>query len=71
MRSILISWIAAWPTITVLLSALEGILSHWPLALRTLVLTGLMVPTITLMIVPAINILIEHSIRYFRKPVIR
>ncbi|MEM8651915.1 MAG: hypothetical protein AAGF54_15375 [Pseudomonadota bacterium] len=71
MRRMIITWIAAWPTITGLLLALQDILGHWPLVMRTLVLTGLMVPTMTLVIVPILNILLEHVERYFRNPVVR
>lgn len=63
LRAVLVSWAAVWPTITVLLLALEGIVGHWPLALRTLLLTGLMVPSMLLILVPALNRLIlkgEH-----------
>lgn len=63
MRGVLIIWAAAWPTITALLFALEGMLGHWPLVLRTLVLTGLMVPAMTLLIVPALNRLLD---RFFK-----
>ena len=68
MRGILITWIAAWPTITGLLLALEGILGHWPLALRTFVLTGLMVPLMTLVVVPVISVLFDHGMKHFHKP---
>ena len=60
MRGILLTWAAAWPTITALLYALEGVLGHWPLAVRTLLLTGLMVPLMSLLIVPALNRLLDH-----------
>ncbi|WP_375230054.1 hypothetical protein [Roseobacter sp. S98] len=61
MRGVLITWDAAWPTITVLLFALEDMLGHWPLALRTLVLTGLMVPAMSLLIVPALYRLLDRT----------
>lgn len=60
MRGVLITWAAALPTITVLLFALEGLLGHWPLALRTLLLTGLMVPAMTLVIVPMLTRMLDH-----------
>lgn len=60
MRALLISWAAAWPTITVLLLLMDGTIGQWPLVLRTFVLTGLMVPLMTLLVVPALNRLIEH-----------
>ena len=60
MRSLLISWAAAWPTITVLLLLMDGTIGHWPLAMRTLLLTGLMVPLMTLILVPVLSHLVEH-----------
>lgn len=60
MRGVLISWAAAWPTITVLLLLMDGAIGQWPLAVRTLVLTGLMVPLMTLLVVPALNRFIRH-----------
>lgn len=60
MRALLISWAAAWPTITALLLLLDGVIGHWPLALRTLVLTGVMVPLTARVLVPALNLAIER-----------
>lgn len=57
-RAVLIAWAAAWPAITVILLVLEEPTRHWPLALRTLVLTGLMVPAMLLVLVPTLNRLI-------------
>ena len=67
MRGVLITWAAAWPTITALLFGLEGTLGHWPLPFRTLVLTGFMVPAMTLWIVPALNWLLDHLSKQQRK----
>lgn len=67
MRGVLVTWAAAWPTITTLLFALERMLGHWPLVLRTLLLTGLMVPALTLLIVPALNWLLNHFLENHRK----
>ncbi|MEM6387549.1 MAG: hypothetical protein AAF718_15075 [Pseudomonadota bacterium] len=60
MRDLLITWAAAWPTITVLLLLMDGAVGQWPLAARTLVLTGLMVPLMTMMVVPALNRFVGH-----------
>ncbi|WP_299602738.1 hypothetical protein [uncultured Tateyamaria sp.] len=60
MRSVLITWAAAWPTISALLFAFEGMLEHWPLAFRTLVLTGLMVPAMSLFVVPYLTRLLDR-----------
>ncbi|MEO0372359.1 MAG: hypothetical protein AAF231_12945 [Pseudomonadota bacterium] len=55
MRRILISWAAAWPTITALLLLTQGVIGHWPLALRTFVLSGIMVTLMTLLLIPAMS----------------
>lgn len=58
MRGVLISWAAAWPTITGVLLLLQGVIDHWPLALRTLLISGLMVVLMSLFVVPAVRWLI-------------
>ncbi|MBW4706389.1 hypothetical protein KX928_01155 [Roseobacter sp. YSTF-M11] len=60
MRDLLITWAAAWPTITVLLLLMDGVIGQWPLAVRTLALTGLMVPLMTMLVVPALNRFVGH-----------
>ncbi len=60
MRHILVSWAAAWPTITVLLLLTNGTIDHMPLAIRTLILSGLMVPLMALVLVPALTAVIKH-----------
>ncbi len=67
MRGVLITWATAWPTITALLFALEGTLEHWPLALRTLLLTGVLVPAMTVVIVPALTRMLGHFSKNYRK----
>ncbi len=54
-RRLLISWLAAWPTITILLVVLTPVMSTWPLALRTLVLSGLMVLIMQFLAVPLLQ----------------
>ena len=60
MRGMLISWAAAWPTITVLLLITEKSIAHWPLAMRTFLLTGLMVPLMSFLLVPAVSKVFKH-----------
>ena len=60
MRDLLITWAAAWPTITVLLLLMDGAIGQWPLAVRTFVLTGLMGPLMTMLGVPALNRFVGH-----------
>ena len=61
-RTVLTAWAAAWPAITVLLLILDGPTADWPLALRTLLLTGLMVPTMVLVLVPMMNRAVDRTI---------
>ena len=63
LRGVLVPWAAAWPTITILLVVLEGPVGHWPLPLRTLLLTGLMVPTMGLALVPALDHVLDVILR--------
>lgn len=39
-----VSWVVAFPTITVLLILLDPVMGSWPLTTRTFVLTLIMVP---------------------------
>lgn len=55
LRAVLVSWGVAWPAITVLLHFLEEPTRNWPLAMRTLLLTGLMVPAMVLVLIPALD----------------
>ncbi|MEL6745095.1 MAG: hypothetical protein AAFO68_06465 [Pseudomonadota bacterium] len=52
MRTFLIAWMVAWPTITVLIGVLEDVIGDWPLPLRTLLLTGLMVLSMQTLFLP-------------------
>ena len=61
-RTVLIAWAVAWPAITVLLLMLDGSTADWPLALRTLQLTGLMVPTMVFVLVPILNRAVDRAI---------
>ena len=61
-RSVLIAWAAASLVITVLLLILDGAMADWPLALRTLLLTGLMVPTMVFVLVPILNRAVDRAI---------
>lgn len=55
----LLTWIGVYPMITVLLAVLGPTTATWPLPLRTLVLTALMVPTLTWLVIPTLT-------RFFR-----
>ena len=47
-------WAVVWPVVTVLLSALQALLPDLPMPARTLLLTALLVPAISLVIGPQI-----------------
>ena len=44
MRALFLNWIAVYPTITILLATMGPMLSDWPLPLKTLAISALMVP---------------------------
>jgi antibiotic biosynthesis monooxygenase (ABM) superfamily enzyme len=51
---LLTTWVAAYPVLTLLLMLLGPFIGGWPLALRTLVLSGLMVALLTYVVMPAL-----------------
>jgi antibiotic biosynthesis monooxygenase (ABM) superfamily enzyme len=51
----LITWVAAYPTITAILGLLGPEIGTWPLALRTLVVSVLMVATLTWIAIPGLT----------------
>ena len=53
-RQALLTWVAAYPVITVILAVLGPEIARWPLALRTLVISVLMVGALTWVIMPAL-----------------
>ncbi len=52
LRNILIVWVAIYPTITVIQYFFGDFLSQLPLALRTLILTGVLVPLMVFVLIP-------------------
>ena len=46
------TWMAAWLVITMLIAVLGPWMEGWPLAARTLALSGVMVPISTLVVMP-------------------
>jgi uncharacterized protein len=48
----LLTWPAAWGLITLILGVLGPVMNTWPLALRTLVLSVLMVVGLTWVVIP-------------------
>lgn len=52
-QTVVTTWLAVYPLITLLLAALEPLLATWPLPLRTLVVSLVMVPVMVLWVAPA------------------
>jgi uncharacterized protein len=48
----LLTWVGAWSLITLILWALGPVMATWPLVLRTLVLSVLMVVGMTWLVIP-------------------
>jgi antibiotic biosynthesis monooxygenase (ABM) superfamily enzyme len=51
----LLTWIGVYPVITLLLAVLGPATATWPLPLRTLLLTAVMVPTLTWLVIPTLT----------------
>jgi antibiotic biosynthesis monooxygenase (ABM) superfamily enzyme len=59
----LLTWVAAYPIITVILGLLGPELASWPLGLRTLVVSVLMVATLTWLVMPGLTRLLRPWLR--------
>jgi antibiotic biosynthesis monooxygenase (ABM) superfamily enzyme len=59
----LLTWVAAYPIITVILGLLGPELASWPLGLRTLVVSVLMVATLTWFVMPGLTRLLRPWLR--------
>ena len=59
----LLTWVAAYPVITVILRLLGPEMADWPLELRTLVLSVLMVATLTWLVMPGLTRLLRSWLR--------
>jgi len=53
-RRVLLTWVAVYPTITILQSLLGTKVAAYPLPVRTLVLTVFMAPLVTYLMLPAV-----------------
>ena len=51
----LLTWLGAYPVITITLGVLGPITTGWPLPLRTLLISGLMVAALTWGVLPALR----------------
>jgi antibiotic biosynthesis monooxygenase (ABM) superfamily enzyme len=54
-RLALLTWAGAYTVITLLLALLGPVIAHWPLVLRTFVLSATMVVTLTWLIMPRLT----------------
>jgi antibiotic biosynthesis monooxygenase (ABM) superfamily enzyme len=54
-RRAVITWLAVYPTITLVLGFLGPATAHLPLPLRTLILTGFVVPTVAYGLIPLLT----------------
>ena len=50
--SLFLVWLAVWPLVMIGLTLVERFALHWPLPLRTLLLTAVLVPLISFVITP-------------------
>lgn len=51
----MISWVGAYTVITLILALLGPVMASWPLPLRTLLLSGLMVLAMTWLVMPTLT----------------
>jgi antibiotic biosynthesis monooxygenase (ABM) superfamily enzyme len=57
-------WIAIYPTITFVSYLIGDVIKEWPLPLKTLLMTGILVPTMVFVLLP---ILIKLLINWLNK----
>ncbi|MEM8682167.1 MAG: hypothetical protein AAGF72_01985 [Pseudomonadota bacterium] len=49
------TWLLVYPAVTLLLAVMQPIIENWSLPLQTLLLTGVLVPLLSLVVVPLAN----------------
>ena len=59
----LLTWLGAYPVITVALGVLGPVTARWPLPLRTLLISGLMVVALTWGVLPALRYVLRGWLR--------
>jgi antibiotic biosynthesis monooxygenase (ABM) superfamily enzyme len=59
----LLTWLGAYPVITIALGVLGPITTAWPLPLRTLLISGLMVAALTWGVLPALTYALRGWLR--------
>ncbi len=56
-RQVFIAWVAAWPTLTLVLFALQSVSHNWPLPIRSLASATAMVFLMNFVSVPIVSII--------------
>ena len=59
----LVTWAGVYPVITAILALVGPATTSWPLPLRTLLLSGLMVPVLTWVVIPALTRVLNGWLR--------
>jgi antibiotic biosynthesis monooxygenase (ABM) superfamily enzyme len=59
----LLTWVGVYPVITAILAIVGPATASWPLPLRTLLLSGLMVPVLTWLVIPALTRVLNGWLR--------
>ena len=59
-RQIIVAWLAAWPTLTVVLAVLQLVATGWPLPLRSLASATSMVLLMNFLSVPTVTALVTR-----------
>ena len=54
-KLVLLTWLAVYPTMTLLFALLGPTIAPWPLPLRTLALSSIMVPIVTIIVMPRLS----------------
>jgi antibiotic biosynthesis monooxygenase (ABM) superfamily enzyme len=60
---IVLVWLIVWPLVTLMLMLFKLIADDLPLGLQTLVMTGILVPLISLLLAPAMHRLAMHIVK--------
>ncbi len=53
-------WLAIYPTITFVSFLIGDIIKSWPLPLKTLIMTGILVPTMVFILLPLLRKLLHN-----------
>ncbi len=53
-------WLAIYPTITFVSYLIGDVIKDWPLALKTLLMTGILVPTMVFILLPILRKLLTN-----------